>query len=191
MPVLFSVSEGIIEFTLLLYTYFFNRLDLKKSTRILWVLTFTIEMPGNTTPILLCIDVTFVNSKTFFKIYGRTYILFITISTTNQIFNILAITIKITSNITFFICSFTDNISLRILFPLKTVQMEFSGNMFLRLLSECKIGRCFLIKLLILGNIGLYVVANKIWSLAWLFGLIFLASFLDKLEMSLKCCSTT
>ena len=55
-----------------------------------------------------------------------------------------------------------DNISLRFLFLLKTVQMEFSENMFLRLLSECKMGRCFLIKLLILGNIGLYVVANKI-----------------------------
>ena len=39
--------------------------------------------------------------------------------------------------------------------------MEFSGNMFLRLVSECKMGRCFLIKLLILGNIGLDGKINR------------------------------
>ena len=69
--------------------------------------------------------------------------------------------------------------SLRFLFLLKTVQIEFSGNMFLSLLSECKTGRCFLVTRLILGKIGLYVVANKIRSLACCLGFICLASAPD------------
>ena len=74
-----------------------------------------------------------------------------------------------------------DNISLRFLFLLKTVQIEFSENMFLRSLSECRTGRCFLIRFLIFGNIGLHVVANKIRSLACCVGFICLASTLDNL----------
>ena len=68
---------------------------------------------------------------------------------------------------------------MEIIFLFKTVQIEFSRNMFLRSLPECKTGRCFLIRLFIFGNIGLYVVANKIWSLACCLGFICLASALD------------
>ena len=60
-----------------------------------------------------------------------------------------------------------------------------------RSLSECKTGRWVLIRLLIFGSIGLYVVGSKIGSLTCCLDFNRLASALDNLEVSLKCFSTT
>lgn len=84
--------------------------------------------------------------------------------------------------ILFLVCIEQHNISLRFQF----LFIEFSRNMILRWLSQCRTGRHFSIRLLIFRNIALYVIANRIRSLNCCLGFIYLASALNNLEISLK-----